>query len=322
MQWKKSGNPTPNRRGGVSIKRKEKDITIMVVPHSQKPPVSFRFPLVMLQSVGLVFVFVPIVLVSFFNSYNTARAVFPELEHLRLDNQIKSEQIGELANETQMMLENLQRVQDLEKKLMELNNLDDTSSIQELPGGQEGAASTDFRSSLASANYTTVDRTISGIQVLQTALPTQEDRMVTLRESIEEQQRRAAATPSGWPTWGNITSPFGWRRHPITRRQDYHTGIDIAGRNIYGSPIYSTAKGTVSFAGFRSSYGYLVIIEHGYGFSTYYAHQSRIRVKAGQAVEKGTIIGYVGNSGQSTGPHLHYEVRRWGNPVNPVNYLP
>lgn len=292
----------------------------MVVPHSQKPPISFRFPLVVMQFVGLVFIFVPIILVSFFNSYNSAKAVFPELEFLRLDNQVKSEQIGELANETQRMLENLQRVQDLEQKLLELNDLDDTSSINER-SEFEGIESLDFRS-LASRNYTTVDRTMSGIQVLQSALPNQEERMENLKDTIEEQQRIAAATPSRWPTWGRITSGFGWRRHPITRKQDFHSGIDIAGRGIYGNPIYATAKGTVSFAGYRSSYGYLVIIEHGYGFSTYYAHQSKIRVKVGQSVERGTVIGYVGNSGQSTGPHLHYEVRRWGNPVNPTNYLP
>lgn len=302
-------------------KRKDNETTILVVPHSQKPPVSFRFPLILLQSIGLVFVFVPILLVSFVNSYNTAKAVMPELEQLRIDNQIKSEQIGELANETQMMLENLQRVQDLERKLMEMNDLDDTSSLQGMPE-PEDEESTNFRSYLASRTYTSVDRTMSGIEVLQTALPNQEDRMVTLKENIEEQQRREAATPSRMPTWGFISSPFGWRRSPFTRRQDYHTGIDIAGRNIYGNQIIATAKGTVTYASYRSSYGYLVIIEHGYGFSTYYAHQSKIRAHVGQAVEAGTVIGYVGNSGDSTGPHLHYEVRRWGTPVNPVNYLP
>jgi len=293
----------------------------MVVPHSQKPPVSFKFPLRLVQCMGLVLVFVPILLVSFFNSYSFAQAGLTELEQLRIDNQVKSEQIGELASETEMMLENLQRIQDLEQKLMEMNDLDDSSALQlESESGDDSTR--DFRDQLASRSFTAVDRTLSGIQVLQSALPEQEDRMVDLKETIEEQQRRQASTPSRWPTWGYISSPFGWRRHPVNWGQDYHTGIDIAGRNIYGNQIYATAKGTVSFAGYRSSYGYLVIIDHGYGYSTYYAHQSRIRVKVGQAVESGTVIGYVGSSGLSTGPHLHYEVRRWGTPVNPVNYLP
>jgi murein DD-endopeptidase MepM/ murein hydrolase activator NlpD len=304
-------------------KTREEKFTIMVVPHSQKPPFSFRLPLVLLQAVGLALVFVPTFLVSFFNSYSSAKAIYPELELLRNDNQIKSEQIGQLANETQKMLDNLQRVQTLERKLMEMNDLDDSTSLPLTPEHlSESEEANNFRTHVVSRSYTTVDRTMSGIQVLQTALPDQEDRMATLKETIEEQQRREAATPSRWPTWGRITSPFGWRRHPITWRQDYHTGIDIAGSKIYGSPIYATAKGTVTFAGYRASYGYLVIIEHGYGFSTYYAHQSRLKVKAGQAVETGDVVGYVGNSGVSTGAHLHYEVRRWGTPVNPINYLP
>lgn len=302
-------------------KTKDERFTIMVVPHSQKPPISFRFPLILFQAVGMAILFVPIILVSFFNSYSSAKAIYPELELLRSDNQLKSEQIGKLASETQKMLDNLQRVQNLERKLMEMNDLDDTSSDQTPPDAID-MASINFRNSVASRTYTTVDRTLSGIEALQHALPEQEDRMVTLKETIEEQQRREVATPSRWPAWGHITSPFGWRRHPITWRQDYHTGIDISGSNFYGSPIYATAKGTVTYASYRSSYGYLVIIEHGYGFSTYYAHQSKIKVKVGQTVEAGTQIGYVGSSGISTGPHLHYEVRRWGTPVNPVNYLP
>lgn len=300
--------------------KKEEKFTIMVVPHSQRPPISFKFPLVLLQAVGLILVFVPALLISFFNSYSSAKAVYPELELLRDENQTKSEQIGQLANETQKMLDNLQRVQELEQKLKEMNNLDDSTS---LPAPvSEDEESNNFRSYLASRKYTTVDRTMSGIEVLQTALPDQEDRMVDLKETIEEQRRREAATPSRWPTWGHISSSFGWRRHPITYKQDFHTGIDITGSRIYGNPIYATAKGTVTFASYRASYGYLVIIDHGYGFRTYYAHQSRIRVKVGQVVKAGTVVGNVGNSGDSTGAHLHYEVRRWGNPVNPRDYLP
>ena len=294
--------------------------TIMVVPHCQKPPVSFRFPLVLLQILGLTLIFVPVVLVSFFNSLNSAQAALPELIDLRQENRIMSEQIEALANETELMLENLQRLQNLERKLMEMSDYDDTSSIQSIDVDED--ESRNFRTALVSRNYTTVDRMSSGIQVLQTALPDQEDRLATLKETIEEQQRREAATPSMWPTLGFISSPFGWRRHPITRGQDYHTGIDIAGRNINGNPVYASGKGTVTFAAYRASYGYLVIVDHGYGFSTYYAHLSRMRVRAGQSIEAGTLIGNVGSTGDSTGPHLHYEVRRWGTPVNPLNYLP
>lgn len=303
----------------------DKDYTIMVVPHSQRPPVAFKLPLLAIQSVAVAMVFVPVTMVSFFNSYHSARSLLPELEDLRVDNQLKSEQIEALASETQRMLENLHRLQELEKKLRELTDLDDGSAITdfEVPLAGEDVRPTNFREYTASrGGYTTVDRTLTGISHLQTALPQQQDRMETLKEDVEEQQRREAATPSIWPTWGRITSRFGWRRHPITRASDFHTGIDIAGNNMYGRSVYATGNGRVRFAGYRRSYGHLIIIEHGYGFSTYYAHLSRIRVSVGQMVEKGQLIGNVGNSGDSTGPHLHYEVRKWGEPVNPVNYLP
>lgn len=309
----------------MSLHKADKDYTIMVVPHSQQPPVAFKLPLLAIQSVAVAIVFVPVTMVGFFNSYHSARSMLPELEDLRIDNQLKSEQIEALASETEQMLDNLQRLQELEQKLRELTDLDDASAeiSSDFSVALEEAVPANFREYTASrGGYTTVERTLTGISHLQSALPEQEGRMEDLKADVEEQQRREAATPSIWPTWGRITSPFGWRRHPVSGASDFHTGIDIASRGIYGRPVYTSGTGRVRFAGYRRSYGYLVIVEHGYGFTTYYAHLSRIRVNAGQAVEKGQLVGNVGSSGESTGAHLHYEVRRWGDPVNPVHYLP
>lgn len=303
------------------MNKENKDITIMVVPHSQKPPVSFKFPLVLFQCVGLVIIFIPILLVSFFNSYNSAKAVLPELEQLRFDNQVKSELIGQLAKETQTMLENLERVQKLERDLLELNDMEE-SDITEPVAPTTAKEAPNFRSSLARLEYTSIDRTFYGIERLQATLPEQEERMVALKDNIEEQQRRQAATPSRWPTWGGITSRFGWRRDPFTGARAFHNGIDIGDRGIYGRAIYATGAGKVTHAGYLGSYGKLVIISHGYGFETYYAHQSKIKVRVGDVVKGGTIIGYVGSTGRSTAPHLHYEVHRWGKVVDPTKYLP
>ena len=143
------------------------------------------------------------------------------------------------------------------------------------------------------------------------------------RRSLEELKgwvstvrRRYSATPSRWPIIGRIVSRFGYRVYPW---RGFHTGLDISGR--YGSPIRSTADGTVAFVGWRQGYGRTVIIKHGYGISTLYAHLSKYAVKRGQRVSKGQIICYVGNTGYVTGPHLHYEVRKWDRAVNPVAYL-
>lgn len=125
------------------------------------------------------------------------------------------------------------------------------------------------------------------------------------------------------PAKGWISSRFGYRNHPIFKRRILHSGIDIAAP--IGREIRSASKGFVIFAGWKKGYGYTTIIDHGTRknkkISTVYAHQSRIVVKANQYVEKGKLIGYVGNTGYSTGPHLHFEVRENGKPINPTRYL-
>ncbi|MGB9638368.1 MAG: murein hydrolase activator EnvC family protein [bacterium] len=123
-----------------------------------------------------------------------------------------------------------------------------------------------------------------------------------------------------WPTTSSlITSYFGYRVHPIYGTTRFHSGIDIGAP--YGAPIYAAENGKVILASWYDGYGYCIIIDHGDGVSTLYAHCSSIIVKQGQYVSKGQVIGYVGSTGNSTGPHLHFEVRINGNPVNPFNYL-
>jgi murein DD-endopeptidase MepM/ murein hydrolase activator NlpD len=116
-----------------------------------------------------------------------------------------------------------------------------------------------------------------------------------------------------WPVRGNLSSPYGWRWGRM------HQGIDLATRT--GTPIAAAAAGTVTVAGWRGAYGQMVVIDHGDGVSTAYAHQSAIGVTVGQAVQQGTIIGAVGSTGRSTGPHLHFEVRINGSATDPLPYL-
>jgi murein DD-endopeptidase MepM/ murein hydrolase activator NlpD len=117
-----------------------------------------------------------------------------------------------------------------------------------------------------------------------------------------------------------ITSGFGWRRHPIYGSSRLHTGLDLDGDT--GDPIYAAGGGVVVAAGWRGGYGNCVVIDHGGGFATLYGHMSSIGVSTGQSVGQGTVIGAIGSTGASTGPHLHFEVRVYGEPVDPVPYLP
>jgi murein DD-endopeptidase MepM/ murein hydrolase activator NlpD len=117
-----------------------------------------------------------------------------------------------------------------------------------------------------------------------------------------------------------VTSEFGWRVHPIFGTRRLHAGIDLGAPT--GTPIYAAAAGVVIQAGVQNGYGNAVIISHGNGLSTLYGHQSKIAVSAGQSVARGDLIGYVGSTGNSTGPHLHFEVRENGTAVNPRLHLP
>ena len=126
------------------------------------------------------------------------------------------------------------------------------------------------------------------------------------------------STPDIWPVVGIVTSGFGWRK--LKGRREFHTGVDIAAP--YGSRVVATAPGYVIFAGYIKGYGRTVIIYHGYGFVTLYAHMSALAVKRGEKVAKNRVIGYIGSSGRTTGPHLHYEVIKYGVRQDPILYLP
>ena len=140
--------------------------------------------------------------------------------------------------------------------------------------------------------------------------------------AILRRQVREGQVPGvlAWPVSGAVTSPFGWRVHPIFGDRRLHTGIDLRARA--GEPIYAAANGAVLLAEARGGYGQTVILAHGGGLTTLYAHLSRIGVGADQIVNAGDVVGYVGCTGFCTGPHLHFEVREVGNPVDPITYLP
>ena len=142
---------------------------------------------------------------------------------------------------------------------------------------------------------------------------------------LQKKRARAYIPASGkgskfdWPVRGPMASPFGYRIHPILKRRILHAGIDIASPN--GTPVKTAAPGEVIYNGWLRGYGRVVVVDHGRGFSTLYAHLSASLVQEGQVVRQGAEIARVGRTGNVTGYHLHFEVRQYGTPVNPINYL-
>ncbi len=146
-----------------------------------------------------------------------------------------------------------------------------------------------------------------------------ENRLDLVRNGVERRHALAAATPSIWPVAGWLSSPFGVRRDPFSGSTDFHPGLDISAD--HGVPVHAPADGLVTSAAPNGNYGNLVVVEHGYGITTRYGHLSRFAVSPGDAVSRGDVIGFVGSTGRSTSPHLHYEILLNGQLTNPLKLL-
>ena len=169
---------------------------------------------------------------------------------------------------------------------------------------------------LVTPGLTTPENTFGLLKDLLSGL---EDRLQTVRGDVDKRNQLAAATPSIWPTHGWLSSSTGNRADPFTGEKDYHPGLDISADK--GDPVYSTANGKVVNASAAGNYGNLVIVDHGYGLETRYGHLSAFKVKVGQEVKRGDLLGLVGATGRATGAHLHYEVRANGRILNPLQLL-
>ena len=154
---------------------------------------------------------------------------------------------------------------------------------------------------------------------LETEASRQESSLRELQEYFDDQTSLLSSTPSLWPTRGWVTSDFGVRLDPYSAERMMHRGLDIA--TPYGQPVYAPSDGVVVFVGTEGGYGKVLVVDHGYGVKTRYGHLSEVFVKLGENVKRGARVAAVGNTGRSTGPHLHYEVRVNGIPENPRKFI-
>lgn len=196
------------------------------------------------------------------------------------------------------------------------------SQLDSLAGERENLVA------LASTRRHSVAAEVAEIEDLTAAQEAELESLIQERErELASQQRAAgiaggASAPSGsfsWPVTGTITSPFGWRSNPFGGAPEFHQGLDIAAPS--GTTVTAAAAGTIIMAQWYGGYGNYILIDHGGGYSTGYGHLSAIYVSTGQSVSRGQAIGAVGSTGQSTGPHLHFEIRIAGKPVDPAPRL-
>lgn len=306
-----------NIRKGLSDR-----LTVMVVPHGTSKPrqLTISLSFLILSLVGWVGL--------------TGWAAFIAAQHVdywhsKMMNQMLTLKMAYLDWQVHQFSEKIDEVKEVEFRLQDLLRMGSRKAIIQgdgswsEPAAQGGPTQEDsqrlrqiLQTGIAKISWSDIQREIDNLnQTYQARISGYHE----IEGWIKNERRLFRATPMGWPITGPVTSHFGMREDIFNGLMEFHSGIDIGAD--WGKPIRATADGVVIKSGWEQGYGKLVIINHGYGFSSLYGHMSQILVKDGDMICRNQIIGRIGATGRATGPHCHYEVWRFGKSVNPYTYL-
>jgi len=310
------------------VKNKKNYATFMFIPEGQSTVKSYRMPVWFPR-----FVTMSIILLVL-----ASGVCFSALSSLRLQHEISREEIGKLTaiNSSQKIeIEKLQKNSQEVQKQLEENSLI-LEEVKKAVGITPSSSDENIQIKLVSPEDSSPisllkegsspDMT-ANIESIESSFASLADKIAAQKQVINEslgpiksQLAYMMAKPSIVPVAAAITAGFGYRKNPFTSRgSEFHKGVDFAAS--YGQTIVATGDGIVMFSGWNAGYGRMVIISHGYGITTLYAHNSKLLVKQGDKVKKGQAITKAGNTGRSTGTHLHYEVKVNGKNVNPSQYF-
>lgn len=245
-----------------------------------------------------------------------------ELDRLRQETQTQKSQIQFFSTRIEDLEKQLSKLKDFDKKIRIIANLEKGHEATPLMG--TGGTSPEkglVVSKGAKDENKMVYQMRTDVERLRSEAMFQEESLTELEKLLQNKQEMLVHTPSIWPVQGWVTSGLGFRTNPFTGLIQFHEGLDIA--NQTGTSVVSPAHGIVSDIGSGSdwAYGKAVVISHGFGITTRYAHLNKVFVRVGQRVKRGEKIAEIGTSGRTTGPHLHYEVRINGIPANPMRYI-
>ncbi|MBN1571679.1 MAG: peptidoglycan DD-metalloendopeptidase family protein [Deltaproteobacteria bacterium] len=304
----------------VNIFKSKKYFTIIIVPQKAQKVHKFKISDLSLTILGVLTLF--FIIISGFMLFNYFELVSKAttVGDLRETNMRQKEKIREFQDKIDTLEAQMEKIRQFDEKLRIITNIGEYTKGEEMfgvggPLPEEGESVTDvdkYTKSLMKEISVDLDK-------LQEESKLREESIQELLSFLEDQKNILASTPSIWPARGFITSGFGYRRSPYTKTLRMHEGLDIA--NKVGTAVIAPADGIVVFAGIEGGYGKLLTIDHGYGIATRYGHLDSILVKEGDKIKRGAKIGTIGQTGLTTGPHLHYEVRVNSVPVNPKNYI-
>lgn len=305
------------------IKKLNKTYSIVIIPNNNDSikKYSLKAPFVKVMF-ALIVIFSLSIMVFFFKSTQTING---EVKTDELSKDALQQQIQTLS---QLIIEQNKSLETSDRQIQELksNVTANNSKLKEFTKVYTEISDKYISKSNRGSTTKNIDKTgidliklSSIVEELNRSFNSDEQVMADLMISKGKLEKIVNAIPTLVPVEGKISSPFGMRNHPIKKVNKVHEGVDISSSN--GDPILAAASGTVEYSGYNSGYGYHIIIDHKNGYRTLYAHSSKLLVKEGELVKKGQKIALVGNTGLSTGPHLHFEIRIGNTPVDPTQYI-
>ena len=298
-----------------------KKYTVMIVPDETAKVRRYHIPKVFVRGFIVLAILSVTGLAYLLADYYGVKVMVSDLDRLRLETRQQKQQLMAFAKSIDDLQAEMTRLRNFDTKLRVMADLDGVVYPEQVMaiGGENPEPFNPMESDLSFQDQALIKSMTTGLSRLKTEASIQERSFQELVEYLADQKSLLASTPSIRPVKGWRTSSFGYRRSPFTGRREMHKGLDIATRT--GTPIIAPADGLVTFTGREGGFGNIVAIDHGYGIVTRYGHCSTIDVKIGQKVKRGDIVAKVGNTGRSTGPHLHYEVIVNGVAVNPDRYI-
>ena len=298
---------------------KDRRTTISIIPEDKTRIKHFKFSRGFLVVMACLLALSVTAVSAILYDYSTLKKTLPsmhalerEVTHQRAQIQVFAKKIGTLKSE-------IAELQESEKRLRVLANIEPSTGDSPV-FGIGGPMPEDLNPELPlnKKHDGLVRQMHDQVEYLSEVSAMQKEAFRDLRPYLESRKSLLASTPSIRPTSGWISSGFGYRKSPFTSRREFHQGMDIATR--MGTPVVAPADGTITFVGRKGGLGRAVVVDHGHGFVTRYGHLKKCLVKRGACIKRGDKIALVGNSGRTTAPHLHYEVRLNGLPVNPRKY--
>ncbi len=294
-------------------------ISIMLVPDGNCRIRQIRIPRILLGLTLVLFLCSAFAFVWLIRDYLRLKAELPRLAQIEKEYKSQQAQFIHLARRIDQINDKMRELKEFDHRLKVMVNLE-TSEETENQNGVGGSPPPLTEKKALLENQKELVRSMhQRLDYLDREIAIGKEEKSDLHKFLEEQKMLLASTPSIWPTRGWLSSRFGYRISPFTGQKEFHKGIDISTR--MNAPVVAPANGVVTRVRWDHGYGRILTISHGNGLVTRYAHLNKVLVKRGQYVKRGETIALVGNTGRSTGPHLHYEVLLNGLPVNPLRYI-